>query len=458
MADKAPYRYNLRVTGITRDEVRDGVTYLVVPVVMLKEGVLRCSNCHPGGELISAEEIRASVPAWDNRPVTLRHPTEPWMPSNARRLEVGRLFGTIWDGKLKAEMWIDVQAIRRTMEGREAESRFRKGEVVEVSTGYFTDHVSRPGSFEGTKFALRQTGIIPDHLAILTDEVGACSVEGGCGAPRFNSNEGDPVDESSKLLKGLKKLLGILGDEEDEDTEGDGDAGDGDADGSKAGSENAGGDAAPPAAGDDGDSGGDTPPQGGGMDEKERKELVARLLASGKVQTFDEEGLLKMSDEQLNSLAELAGCGCRQNAGDDGDAGDGGGEGNAAGDGDGDGAEGGDDRVTLSREDAEFVTGLRQLSGGTVEGLQGLIEAGKAEAERRESARTELIERLNKDERVAMPERVLKELSLEALEGLDRTLDPSSYLGAHGPRIENEADDDIPAPPAIITAPLEKEG
>lgn len=456
-------RFNLTVPGLVRDELRDGKQFLVVPVVMLMEQVLFCSNCHPDGEFVSAAEIIDSLLAWDNRPVTLSHPNAEWTPENHQRLEIGRVFNTFWDGKLKAEMWLDLKALKLSERGRVAEKRFRDGEVTEVSTGYFVDRITRKGTFEGTKFAVRQTGIIPDHLAILTDEVGACSVAGGCGAPRLNSNGETSMDDETLLTKGLGVLLKILGKGGSTD------------DGTAANQDR--GDASAAAAGDGG-SGKKREGSDGSessMDEKQKKDLVKRLLASKKVATFDEKALLAMSDEQLTSLATLAGCSCSDDGKGDGegkksavdaDDGKGGGEGKkkepAANAGDGKKKEpkpaaskDGHDTIEFTAEDAKFVAELRAAGGDSVEGLVALMAAGKVEAERREALKAVLVKQLNKDEKVAMSEAVLNSMSLEALEGLDRSLNPMSYAGRGGPRIENRGgDDDMFAddPPSMFLA------
>ncbi len=469
-------RFNAEHPAPVRDETRDGTTFLVVPVIMLQEQVLFCSNCHPDGELVSATEIVSSLVAWNNRPVTLSHPTMEWTPANHQRLEVGRVFNAFWDGKLKAEMWLDLNALRRTSEGKAVEANFRDGKIQEVSTGYFVDRIARAGRFQGETFAIVQMDIVPDHLAILTNEVGACSVAGGCGAPRLNSNGGDSMDDETKLSRGLKRLLQILG-RGDESTDGDaGDGGDGSAD-------NSGGDSPASAAGgkNKGGSGkGDSDGSESAMDKKEKAALVKRLLASKKVETFDEKALLAMTDEQLTSLATLTGCGCA----DDGDGGDGGGDGSSAnagkGDGEGgkkkpaanadggdaDGADGGGKKKkkeepvanaapTIDPEDQKFLTALRAAGGDSVDGLVALMEAGKAEATRRETLKSDLVKQLNKDEKVAMSEAVLNSMSLEALEGLDRSLNPTNYAGRGGARIENRGGDEehfAPDAPAILLA------
>lgn len=396
-----PFRHNLKIPGIVREEIRDGTKFLVVPVVMLQEQVLFCSNCHPDGEFVSGEEIALSAPAWDNRPVTLSHPTEDFTPENHQRLEVGRVFNVHWNGRvLKGEMWLDLLKLRLTMSGREAETRFRDGEVTEISTGYFVDRVSKSGKFEGTSFEVIQKGIVPDHLAILTEEVGACSVAGGCGAPRRNSNSEGLMDDEKGFAKrlglGIKALLAL---------------------GSAVGGGSDDGDDKSGGPGNDRDKGKEA--------SMKRKELIALLLKAENV-VFSEEELGKMKDEQLKSLATLAG----------------------------------NDAGTINSDDQKFLTALRSASGDTVEGLVALMEAGKVEAARRDELKANLVKQLNKDEKVAMSEAILKGMSLEALEGLDRSLNPLNYAGRGGPRIENAGGDEdnfAPDAPHVVLAELSDE-
>lgn len=229
---------------------------------------------------------------------------------------------------------------------------------------------------------------------------------------------------------------------------------------------------------------GDDKSGGPGNDDKgkeasmKKKELIALLLKTEKV-SFSEEELGKMKDEQLKSLATLAGCDC----GDDDEAeakkkadaaakekadaeakekADAEAKKKAEAEGDDDKKKG-DDQVTLSAKEAKFVKSLSALSEGSVDGLAALIEAGEAEGQRRAELQKNLVAQLAKDDKVAMGEAVLKGMSLEALEGLDRSLNPLNYAGRGGPRIENTGDDDVfaPDPLPVVLAELsddEKKG
>lgn len=169
----------------------DGRDYAVVPIVALVAGVVN-------GELVTAEELSAFVAAWNGRPVPLRHPQDANGPISANSPSViegsvvGQVFNMAMDGdRLRGELWLDVAKCERL--GGDALAtlrRLERGEVVEVSTAYFCDIETTAGEFKGQAYTGIQRNLRPDHVALLPDEIGACSVADGCGAGRFNSTSG----------------------------------------------------------------------------------------------------------------------------------------------------------------------------------------------------------------------------------------------------------------------------
>ena len=101
---------------------------------------------------------------------------------------MGTIFNARLEGnKLKADLWIDQEKVQTMSEEVQVLiTRLEMGLPVEVSTGYFAAAENREGRFQGEYFSEIDHDIIPDHLALLTDEQGACSWEDGCGAPRQN--------------------------------------------------------------------------------------------------------------------------------------------------------------------------------------------------------------------------------------------------------------------------------
>jgi len=176
-----------RIDGAkVESRTRDGREWLVAPVVMLCEGVLN-------GELVSAEEFSHHAASWNGRPVMLGHPMADGAPVSANapetlaRLGVGQVFATVADGgKLKAQLWLDMERAGQSKDGREVVRRLRSVQPLEVSTAYWRDLEEAPGSFNGATYDGIAHNLKPDHLAILLHDVGACSLEDGCGCPRIN--------------------------------------------------------------------------------------------------------------------------------------------------------------------------------------------------------------------------------------------------------------------------------
>ena len=199
-----PHQVKAQSAGASRRETFEGREHLVVPVVLIVEGVLN-------GAFVPAEEFSKFADAWNGRPVPVYHPEEDGLPISANRPDVlearsvGHLFHAKVEGrKLKAEAWIDVQKAEDMGEG-DLVRRLEAGEIMEVSTGYFADGEPQQGIADGQRYEEIHRNIRPDHLALLPDQVGACSVADGCGV-RANS-EGWVM----KTRDALQVLAGALG-------------------------------------------------------------------------------------------------------------------------------------------------------------------------------------------------------------------------------------------------------
>lgn len=205
---------------VTRYEELEGVKYLVAPVIMVQEQVMN-------GELLLSEEIAKSVAGWNGRPVVVYHPLKNGdsvsanSPEIVQQYEVGKLFNTTFDGKqLKAEVWIDVsKAESKLGDFKLALQMIQNGDPLEVSTGYFVNTREMiEGEFNGKAYIAVQKDIIPDHLALLPTQIGACSFEDGCGI-RANSEKQEIAKEGGKGLYGkLKHALSNILNNLDEPT------------------------------------------------------------------------------------------------------------------------------------------------------------------------------------------------------------------------------------------------
>jgi len=199
-----------------RKEVFNGVDHVVIPVIALVEGVLQSSNSEQP-ELALASEFGKAPAGWNGRPVTINHPEVRGQKVSANSPEileteqVGQLFNTVLDGKkLKTEAWINIsRANELGGEIKENVDRLLAGDIVEVSTGLFSDVERGSGVHDGEKFNGIWRNVVPDHLAILeTGLVGSCSVADGCGANRLNSaGERVPCDNPNCSLRDNAKSL-----------------------------------------------------------------------------------------------------------------------------------------------------------------------------------------------------------------------------------------------------------
>lgn len=160
----------------------EGRDHYVVPVVMIVEGVLSANN---GPLLYTTAEMKASAAHWNGRPVVVYHPTmygygSAGAPEVFSKQRVGTVFNArVVDNRLKADAWLDPERLE-TVDNRVLEAVLR-GEPMEVSTGLYTDNEPAEGNWNGRQYVAIARNYRPDHLAILPDQVGACSIADGAG-------------------------------------------------------------------------------------------------------------------------------------------------------------------------------------------------------------------------------------------------------------------------------------
>lgn len=193
-----------------RYELLEGRKYMVVPMVMLTEGVHAGSN----GPLYYPSTELAKTPAvWNHKPVVVYHPTmngqaiSACEPAVISRRKVGLIMNTAWEpgkggkpGKLKAEAWLEINRVKAVDD--RVFNAVAKGEMMEVSTGLFTDNEAADGVWGKGKerYESIARNYRPDHLAILPDEKGACSIADGAGLMR---NSAISYDETRTQLNEL---------------------------------------------------------------------------------------------------------------------------------------------------------------------------------------------------------------------------------------------------------------
>lgn len=184
------FTLNLSI-GKARRVVEDGVAYIVVPMTTItKNGVLPGSR---GPLLYPHRETINSVPEWDGTPIVVYHPQKHGRHCSAMEVpeqHVGELrrSGINDRGHLSHEGWLREDRLKLADARQRQQSRpeimpaIFNGQPVEVSTGLYTTNVPRHGvSPHGRPYTAIATDFRPDHLAILPDQIGACSINDGCG-------------------------------------------------------------------------------------------------------------------------------------------------------------------------------------------------------------------------------------------------------------------------------------
>ena len=192
--------------------------HLVAPITLIVPGVLNGSK---GPLYYPADEVLKSTDTWNYVPLVVYHPKLNGIPVSARTPQtlndfcVGVLLNTKFkDGKLQAEGWFDVEASDR-IDSRVL-ANILDSRPIEVSTGLRTENEQAPegSTFDGTAYTQIARNYRPDHLAILPDEVGACSLVDGCGVLANTKNKMKKVQEyienqpsHTELFQKLEMLL-----------------------------------------------------------------------------------------------------------------------------------------------------------------------------------------------------------------------------------------------------------
>ena len=207
----------------TRYETLEDKQYLVVPCVMMTEGVHKGSM---GSLYYPAKELSKTPAVWNTKPVVVYHPkfngqsVSACDPIILETYRVGMLMNTKWeDGKLKTECWIDEDKTRK-VDDRVIKA-IENGLMMEVSTGLFTDNEISEGEWEGKNYTNIARNYRPDHLAILPDLKGACSIEAGAGLLRNEKIEelrkSEAFENFGDSMKALTKFYTDLTSNEDEE-------------------------------------------------------------------------------------------------------------------------------------------------------------------------------------------------------------------------------------------------
>ena len=201
-------------TGNYRKATLNGKEHYVVPVAMIVPGVLPGSK---GKLFYPSEEIAKNYDAWNGMPLVVNHPMVNGRPVSARSATIleSHGIGVVLNAKINsnhklvAEGWFDIEKTN-LIEPRII-SAIERGEQIELSTGLFTENIpvknAQAAVYNGKQYTHVAKNYRPDHLAILMDELGACSIKDGCGVGVLNSSKKKKNDrcwEGYKPTKGKK--------------------------------------------------------------------------------------------------------------------------------------------------------------------------------------------------------------------------------------------------------------
>ena len=194
-----------------RQEMLNGRPQIVVPVAMMVEGVHSGSH---GPILHLAEELGRYPESWDGIPTTIGHPkvngqyVSANSPAVLQDWAVGRIFNTRIDNStLRAEAWLDEETLSLISE--ETANRINNGDVIEVSVGIFSDEENITGTWNMESYNAIARNYRPNHLALLPDEIGACSIADGCGV-RVNKKGETNVADKEKIVTNKETQSQVL--------------------------------------------------------------------------------------------------------------------------------------------------------------------------------------------------------------------------------------------------------
>lgn len=175
----------LNTSGLRYVEV-NGRQFAIAPATILQPKVLNGSK---GALFYPQEEIAKTYEAWNGRPIVVKHPQRTGQNVSANhpdifaKQEIGRVFESKLnkDGANEVEAWFDVELTKRI--DNRIWNALVNGEKIELSTGLYTDNDEAPANSQhnNTPYTHIARNYRPDHLAILIDDIGACSIGDGCG-------------------------------------------------------------------------------------------------------------------------------------------------------------------------------------------------------------------------------------------------------------------------------------
>lgn len=191
--------YIYKQSSNIRTVTENSIEYIIAPVIMMVQGV----HSGSGGALLHTNTVLGGH-NWDGVPVVINHPqdalgqyisadsTEVWEQSGVGKIKNSKLV----DNKLVGEAWIEKSLLQS--KNPSLLQRIESNEIIEVSVGSLTTSEPINGTFNGEDYTGIVHNMIPDHLALLPSQTGACSVKDGCGIRVYNQNNKYVSDVNKK--------------------------------------------------------------------------------------------------------------------------------------------------------------------------------------------------------------------------------------------------------------------
>jgi len=155
---------------------------------MLLPGVFAGSS---GPILYEEADIKASVAAWNARPIHIGHPEDSagykvsgCTPESLDTGSIGMVLNARFNTKtkkLQGDCYFDVARLAAVKGGDTVHAALLANQKLEVSTGLFVEALIGNGTHEGKEYVAKATNYRPDHLALILEGEGACSLRDGAG-------------------------------------------------------------------------------------------------------------------------------------------------------------------------------------------------------------------------------------------------------------------------------------
>ena len=218
-------------TSDVRHETLKGRDWLVAPITLIKS-----MNLSKG--YVPESQVINSTRAWNGTPLTLNHPRNAQgqlVSANSPEMSEKTWLGHIFNAESRnedtayvdGEAWFDIEHCNNLGgEAKQIIENLESDTSVAVSSSYFGNDMPA-GNYDGEYYEKVKGNLKPDHVAVLPNKRGRCSMEDGCGVgpiaanmimtnsltqartPEFSGTETSSFTDVSKGLRLIVEGLGL---------------------------------------------------------------------------------------------------------------------------------------------------------------------------------------------------------------------------------------------------------